>query len=129
MKGVVFRDCDVIHDTCREWSLRIYHTDSALISDVTFESIRIEESERFISLWINDAVWTSDPERGHIENVTFKDITLKTPPRTGTGVQFLGYDEGHAIKGVKLENVSVAGRRITLEDVEMNPYVSAVTVE
>ncbi|MBQ5944652.1 MAG: right-handed parallel beta-helix repeat-containing protein [Bacteroidales bacterium] len=129
VKGVIFRDCDVIHDTCREWSLRIYHTDSALISDVTFENIRIEESERFISLWINDAVWTSDPERGHIENVTFKDITLKTPPRTGTGVQFLGYDDGHAVDGVRVENVSIAGHRVTVEDVDMNGFVRNVVVE
>ena len=128
VKGVAFRDCDVIHDTCREWSLRIFHTDSALISDVSFENIRIEEAERFISLWINSAVWTSDAERGHIMNVVFKDIVLKTPPRMGTEVQFLGYDEGHAIEGVLLDNVSIGGRKITAEDIEMNPFVSGVTV-
>ena len=128
VSGVVFRDCDIIHDTCREWSLRVYHTDSALISDVTFENIRIEEAERFISLWINDAVWTTDAERGHIENVVFKDIVLKTPPRTGTGVQFLGYDEEHAVKGVLIDNVSIAGKRVSAEDVDMNPFVSEVTV-
>ena len=128
VNGVAFRDCDVIHDTSREWALRVYHTDSALISDVSFENIRIEEAERFISLWINSAVWTTDAERGHIKNVVFKDIALKTPPRLGTEVQFLGYDEGHAIEGVVLDNVSVGGRKISAEEIERNAFVSGVTV-
>ena len=49
---VLFTDCDVIHDTGREWTLRIYHCDSALVSNVRFENIRIEQSTRPISLWI-----------------------------------------------------------------------------
>ena len=61
--------------------------------------------------------------------MTFKDITLKTPPRTGTGVQFLGYDDGHAVDGVRVENVSIAGHRVTVEDVDMNGFVRNVVVE
>ena len=65
ISDVLFTDCDIIHDQGREWSLRVYHTDAARVSDVRFENIRIEESIKFISLWINKAVWTSDLERGH----------------------------------------------------------------
>ena len=55
---VLFTNCDIIHDKGREWTLRIYHCDSAHISNVRFENLRIEESPRLISLWIDKASWT-----------------------------------------------------------------------
>ena len=60
VSDVAFEDCDVIHDMGREWTLRIYHCDDAVISDVRFERIRIEESRRLMSLWIGKAVWSKD---------------------------------------------------------------------
>ena len=62
---VLFTDCDIIHDLGREWTLRVYHCDSARISNIRFENIRIEETKRLISLWIGKAVWTRDEARGH----------------------------------------------------------------
>ena len=76
---VLFTNCDVIHDTGREWTLRVYHCDSATISNVRFENIRVEESRKLISLWINKAVWSKDAERGHIRDVTFQDIEASQP--------------------------------------------------
>ena len=39
---------DVIGDHGRGWTLRIYHTDAALIKKVRFENIRIEETVQFL---------------------------------------------------------------------------------
>ena len=122
VEDVVFEDCDVIGDHGREWTLRIYHTDSGLIKNVRFENIRIEESVRFASLWINQAVWTSDTERGRIEDVIFRNISVNN---SGYPLykefEFIGFDAEHAINNVLIENVVINGRKVTQEDIKTNP--------
>lgn len=75
---VLFTNCDVIHDKGREWTLRVFHCDSARISNVRFSDLRIEDSRRLISLWISKAVWTRDEQRGRIDGVSFDRITAAT---------------------------------------------------
>jgi len=130
VEDVLFADCDVIGDHGREWTLRIYHTDAGLIKNVRFENIRIEESIKFASLWINKAYWTSDSERGHIENVVFKDITVNNSGRSlEKGIEFLGYDKDHAINNVLIDNVVIAGKKIAKEEVVINDFVYNLTVK
>jgi hypothetical protein len=124
---VQFTDCDVIHDTGREWSLRVYHCDSAIISNVRFENIRIEESRKLISLWINRAVWSRDQERGHIKDVTFKNIRAASPQPVRIELQ--GFDATHGIEGVTFENVQVNGLPMQTRDVKSNSFVKDVKVE
>ncbi len=126
--GVVFRDCDIIGDHCREWSLRVYQCDKGIVKNITFEDIRIEEAVKFASLWINEAKWSTDPERGHIENVVFRNINLKTAP-TVKGIEFLGFDAGHAIKNVTVDNVVIAGHKVTRDDITVNDYVYDLIVK
>ena len=130
VEDVVFEDCDVIGDHGREWTLRVYHTDSALIKNVRFENIRIEESVQFASLWINTAVWTTDAQRGRIEDVVFKDITVTNSGRPlRKGIEFLGFSAESAIRNVLIENVVINGKKVTKEDVVMNDHVFNVTVK
>ena len=130
VEDVVFEDCDVIGDHGREWTLRIYHTDSGLIKNVRFVNIRIEESVKFASLWINNAYWTTDDKRGRIEDVVFKDITVNNAGRPlEKEIEFLGYDAEHAIKNVLIDNVVINGKKVSREDVVMNDYVYNVTVK
>ena len=122
VEDVLFEDCDIIGDHGREWTLRIYHTDKALIKNVRFENIRIEESVKFASLWINTAIWTTDAERGNIENVVFKDITVNNSGYPlHKEFEFLGYDADHAIRNVVIENVVINGRKLVQEDIVINP--------
>jgi hypothetical protein len=114
---VLFTDCDVIHDKGREWSLRVFHCDSAVISNIRFENIRVEDCRRLMSLWIGKSVWSLDKEkRGWIRDVTFKNITANGEPMT---IAFTGADENHDIKNVLFENVIINGRPIRKEDIEM----------
>jgi len=122
---VLFTNCDVIHDKGREWTLRIYHCDSALIRNVRFENLRIEESPRLISLWIDKAFWSRDTERGHIDGVTFNNIRAKADPLR---VEFKGFDATHAVENVVLEDVVVNGRPLARSDVKTNAFVSGVTL-
>ncbi len=142
---VLFEDCDVIHDVGRETALRIYHCDDAVISDVTFQNIRIEEARRLISCWIGKTRWTESEERGNIRNVTFKDITAISAPidTTLTGFQdgsdwkpyiikdhasmeLIGYDEHHTIEGVLFENVLLDGKPVVKEQVTINEFVKDI---
>jgi hypothetical protein len=127
VENVTFTDCDVIHDHCREWTLRVYQTDSGLVKNVRFENIRIEQSVRFASLWIGEAVWTTDAERGNIRDVVFKDIEAAGPNPLKT--EFQGYDEDHAVRNVLLENIKLNGRPLTRQDVVANDYVYDVEIK
>lgn len=143
--NVLFEDCDVIHDVGRETALRVYHCDDAVISDVTFQNIRVEEARRLISCWIGKTRWTKTEERGNVRNVTFKDITATSAPidTTLTGFQdgsdwkpyiirdhasmlLTGFDETHTVEGVYFDNVIVDGKKVVAEQVKMNDFVKDV---
>jgi hypothetical protein len=122
---VLFTDCDVIHDKGREWTLRVFHCDSAVVSNIRFENIRIEESKRLISLWIGKAVWSREPERGHIKDVTFDNIRAAGNPLT---VELKGFDVAHAIAGVTFRDVQLNGKPLTSEEVKANEFVTGVRI-
>ena len=121
---VLFTDCDVIRDKGREWTLRVYHSDSARITNVRFENIRIEESPRLISLWIDESFWTRDEERGHIEGVVFRNIEAAAP----APIELHGFDDDHAVENVEFHNVTLGGRPLTVADVCANAFVRGVTI-
>jgi hypothetical protein len=123
---VLFTDCDVIHDQGREWTLRVYHCDSARISNVRFENLRIEESPRLASLWIGSAVWTKDSERGHIERVLFKNVQANANPLR---IELKGFDATHAVEGIAFEDVVVNGKPLTVSDVKTNAFVNGVKIK
>lgn len=126
VSDVIFRDCDVIHDFGREWSLRVYHCDSARISNVRFEDLRLEEAPRLISLWIDKAFWSRDTERGHIDGVVFKNIRATAAPLR---VELKGFDTNHRVENVLFDDVVVNGRPLALADVKTNSFVNGVTVK
>jgi len=122
---VVFRDSDVIHDLGREWTLRVYHCDAARISNIRFEDLRIEESPRLISLWIDKAVWSRDSERGRIDGVLFKNIRATADP---VRVELKGFDLAHQIENVSFQKVLVNGKLLTVSQISSNAFVKGVTV-
>ena len=107
--------------------MRVYHCDDALVSNVVFRNLRIEESKNFISLWINKAVWSHSTERGHINGVRFENI--KADRVSNPTVRFLGYDSGHLVENVILSDVFVNGQRVTENYVMSNDFVRNITVK
>lgn len=126
INDILFTDCDIIHDQGREWSLRVYHTDAARVSNVRFENIRIEESIKCISLWIDKAVWSTDKEQGHISGVTFKNIHAAGSPLT---VNIKGFDEGHVVENILFQNVVLNGMPLTIDRVQQNRFVKNLAIE
>lgn len=146
ISNVLFEDMDVIHDVGRETALRIYHCDSAVVSDVTFQNIRVEEARRLISCWIGSTRWTKTPERGHIKNVLFKDIYASSAPidtsltgfqdgsdwkpyiiKDHASMELIGYDETHIVDGVVFDNVVLDGKKVTRDQVTINAFVKNVS--
>ena len=123
---VLFTNCDVIHDKGREWTLRVYHCDSARISNIRFEDLRIEESPRLISLWIDKAFWTRDSERGHIDGVVFRNVRATANP---LHIELKGFDEAHAVENVSFQNVTVNGTPLSEADVKTNSFVRNVKIQ
>ena len=123
---VLFSNCDVIHDQGREWTLRVFHCDSAHVSNVRFEDIRVEESRKLISLWIGKRIWTRDAERGHIQGVTFKNIRATAAPLR---VELVGSDETHAVEDVLFQDVVVNGKPLTVANVKGNAFARKIRVQ
>jgi polygalacturonase len=126
VSDVLFSDCDVIHDTGREWTLRVFHCDAALISNIRFEKIRIEESKRAASVWIGKASWSRDAERGHVRDVVFQDIAIgpANPP-----IELRGFDADHRVENTTFRRVTVGGHPLTRSMVKTNEFVAGVKVE
>jgi polygalacturonase len=127
INDVLFTDCDVIHDTGREWSLRVFHCDSSRVTNVRFDNIRIEESHKLISLWIGKSVWSLDKEqRGQIQGIVFKDINANGSPLT---VDLVGFDDKHGIRDVLFQNVLLNNKYITLDDIQANSFVKNIIIK
>ena len=127
IRDVVFEDNDIIHDKGREWSIRVYHCDNGVVSGIVFRNLRIEESVNFISMWINSAVWSSSPERGHINGVLIENIDARRVLRPT--IQMLGYDKDHIVENITLKNVCINGTPVRQEDVTTNDFVKNITVK
>ena len=125
IEHVLFTDCDIIRDKGREWALRVYHCDSAQIKDIVFDNIRFDECQRFISLWIGKAIWSKEAERGHINDITFRNLQVSGP---NAFVELKGFDADHAIHGVQFENIVINGKRLSAGDVKQNEFVDGISV-
>ena len=105
---VLFSNCDVIHDKGREWTLRVFHCDSARISNVRFEDIRIEQSRRLISLWIGQVRLDPRPGAGAYPGGDVQEHPRERPFRCS--VEIHGFDAAHAVEDVLFQDVVVNGK-------------------
>ena len=104
-------------------SLCLTHARNLML--VQGRNIRLEESPRLISLWIDKASWTRDVERGHIDGVVFQNIQAIAQPLR---VELKGFDDTHAIENVSFQSVVVNGKPLTPADVRKSAFVRNVAV-
>ncbi len=117
MTGITFKDIDVIH-AFHKPVMSIHVTDRALVEKVTWENIRVEdaklnavpEDNLLMDLWIGTSTWTQDAERGKINNVTFRNISVLGGKAVRNRIQ--GFDGGHRITGLTYDNVTIMGKPI-----------------
>lgn len=113
IKNIIFRNCDIVHAES-EWegaAISIHNGDRAVISDITFENIRIEEGLfTLFDFRILSSKYSKDKQRGKIENVLFRNIDINIPvlPKS----IFEGFDETYSIKNVVFQDVRINGKPI-----------------
>lgn len=111
IKNVTFRNCDLIHVEGPEGTFTIHNGDRAVIKNILYEDIRVEDSRGWlIDFKVLKSRYSRDKVRGSIEHVCFKNITVEGEQFPFS--QLLGYDETNRIKGVSIENFVINGTKI-----------------
>jgi len=117
IRDVVFRNCDVLFS--RNWALGVHVSDGGTIGPVLFEGINVlypqtsiipHMGRQSIKLDIVRDIWGKDDRRGHIRDITFRDITIAgkdIPP-----IAINGFDAAHCVEDVSFENLKVSGLRV-----------------
>ena len=123
VSGVTFRNIDVLSVHGQGAVFSLHNNDRAVIEDVLFEDIRIEHCwDKFIDFRISKSRFSSDDERGHIRNVTLRNINWWRPSHNeGYTISIMGgWDAEHRIENVMLENVCINNRPIqSIDELEV----------
>ena len=125
ISNVLFIDNDIIHDTGREWSMRIFQADSSTVQQVRFQNIRADDSHRLISLWIDKDISSFTKTLGYIKNVTFDNINAAGSPLT---IELHGGNFSHKITNVVFKNVIINGKLLTQKGIESNAFNQQITI-
>ena len=140
-----FLNCDVIHYV--HMAMDIQNGDRALVTDVIFEDIRVEEPildgaqiadhvyldgeiGKLVDLNIRDNMWSKDTIRGRIDNITFRNISYTGKHFPITTME--GLNEQHAISNIHFENITINGQKVLgPEDLRLqsNDYVSDINIK
>lgn len=124
--NVTFRNCDVL--TALFAPLGVYAVDAGTVSNIAFEDIRVEATRaKFIRIAIGRDMWATDPKRGHIRAIRFKDVAFTgrgTPPS-----EIAGFSPEHPVEDVLFDNLTIAGKRITTPaegGFSINPHAKGI---
>jgi polygalacturonase len=133
IENLVFRDIDVLgHDEDdRDYQgvMAITDGDNNLVRNVTFEDIRIdsiEEGMLFNIRAVFNAKYSLAPGRG-VEGITIRNIAFKGGDINRPVIA--GYAADRAVRDVRIENVTVAGRRLRRADIDVGAFVEGLVVK
>lgn len=116
IRGIIFRDCDVLAAHGEGGVFTIHAGDRAEISDVLYEDIRIEHFyDKFIDFRVLDSRYSKDETRGRIHDVTLRRIRA-CPDPFNTVSLIGGFDVGHTVGGIVLDDVRFGDRPLTSVD-------------
>lgn len=127
-----FRNIDVLghdeDDRNYQGVLAITNGDDNLVRDVTFEDIRVDRIEE--GMLVNFRVvfnekYSHAPGRG-IEDVTVRNVSYKGGDVNRSVIG--GYSSDRKVRRVTIENVTVAGRRLSRVDLDVGSHVESLTV-
>lgn len=111
MKNITFRNCDIIHTEGPEGTFTIHNGDRAVVSNVIYENINVEDAQGWlIDFRILESQYSKDKQRGKIEHVRFKNIHVGGERFPYS--QLLGFSDDRNISDVVLEDFYIHGQRI-----------------
>lgn len=126
--GIVFRNIDIIHNNSGG-AMTIHNGDSAVMNRIVYDDIRVEgktNAGSLVEMFIRDTYYSSGPDRGRIDGVTFNRIRYL--PQDDRGSTFEGYDKTHNIQNVSFHDLVINGKRIT-SPTQGNMYINQYTDE
>lgn len=111
IKNIEFNNLDIIHVDGPEGCFTIHNGDRALITNVVYNNIRVEEASGWLlDFRILKSVYSIDTTRGCIQNISFNNISVKGSNFPYS--QLLGFDEVNRIKDIKIQNLTIKGKKI-----------------
>ncbi len=120
-RNIVFRDTDILRSGHnpnshfnRDAALAVNNLDNAVVEDVRFENIRVEQCDRLIRLAIHQNQFSHSVSGiGQIRNIHFRDITVQQGPAV---VEITGFDVARRVENITIENLRIAGKLIHAPD-------------
>ncbi len=117
VRRVRFENIDVLHSPTGYPVMGIHHGDRALVSDICFENIRIEDAPgaQLFDARITPSYWNRDTRMGRIEGITLKNITVLGQPGLPvlmSDSRLQGYSVEHDIRKVSFENIVICQKTI-----------------
>lgn len=120
IQDVSFTDICVLHNFHKP-VISIHNADDALVSDVAFENITVEDAQMgsgdgtqmpyLIDIHITENEnWSSTKERGTIQNVAINNVNVLSGKACGSRIK--GYDEKHKISNVTISNLQILGEPV-----------------
>lgn len=111
IQNITFRNCDLIHVEGPEGTFTIHNGDRALIKNILYEDIRVEDARGWlIDFKVLKSRYSKDTKRGRIENVHFKNITVEGDQLPYS--QLMGFSDTFNITNVLLENFYLHGIKV-----------------
>jgi hypothetical protein len=112
IQNIIFRNCDLIHTEGPEGTFTIHNGDRALVRNVLYDNIRVEDSQGWlIDFKILFSQYSKDTTRGKIEDIHFRNIQVEGDRLPYS--QMLGFSDEFGIKNVALENFYLHGVKVT----------------
>ena len=132
LENITFRNIDVLghdeDDRNYQGVMAITDGDDNLVRNVLFEDFRIdsiEEGMLFNIRVVFNEKYSLSPGRG-VENVTIRNVRFKGGDINRSVIA--GHAADGMVRGISIENVTVAGRRLKREDIDIGPFTDGVTV-
>lgn len=139
MTDVEYRDIDILHyneDNGLHGAISVLMNDGALVTNLLFKNIHIEEcahpNAKYINILIRYSdLWGHTPDepryRGNLRDVRFENIYGEDGPRI---IDLTGYDAEHTIDGVSFKNLFIEGRQaaeMSEANLQTNSFVHHVS--
>jgi hypothetical protein len=111
IKNVTFRNCDIIHAEGSEGTFTIHNGDRAVVSNVLYDNIRVEDAQGWlIDFKILESRYSKDKQRGKIMHVRFRNIHVGGERFPYS--QLMGFSDDRNISDVVLEDFYIHDQRI-----------------
>ena len=126
IERITFLDITVLHNFHKP-VLSIHNSDNALVQDILFENITVEDAQMgqgdganfLIDLTTTKSQWSQSKQRGNIRNVRFDNVTVLGGNESSIRIFSFGKDAN--IDDVEIRNLTIFGTRMeSFDQLRMN---------